>query len=62
MANVKSPCIKLCKLDPSTKMCIGCKRYEGEIKLWLSMSNEDRQATIDLLPQRKLSPSLKNHG
>lgn len=38
----KSPCIKVCKLD-SSKICIGCKRSQEEIKNWSKMSVRQRE-------------------
>jgi predicted Fe-S protein YdhL (DUF1289 family) len=29
-----SPCISICKTDPSTGFCYGCGRYNEEKKIW----------------------------
>ena len=31
---VISPCISVCKIDPSTGFCYGCARTKEEIKKW----------------------------
>lgn len=33
-AEVPTPCIKLCKLDPATGLCRGCLRTGAEIAAW----------------------------
>jgi len=32
--SIESPCIKLCKLDASGQLCLGCYRTRGEIGAW----------------------------
>jgi predicted Fe-S protein YdhL (DUF1289 family) len=47
-----SPCIKLCTLDPTGKLCVGCGRTRSEIARWTSMSQADRLQVMALLPAR----------
>lgn len=49
---VGSPCIDVCKLDPSSGLCEGCLRSRDEIKAWKSMSDADRLALLDRLATR----------
>ena len=36
-----SPCISICKTDPSTGYCYGCGRNNGEKKTWKLESTTD---------------------
>lgn len=47
---VKSPCIKLCKLQ--NDVCVGCFRTIDEIKNWRSMTNIEKQEVLDNIKQR----------
>jgi predicted Fe-S protein YdhL (DUF1289 family) len=38
---MKSPCIKICKLD--NNVCIACKRSLEEIRNWSQYSDEQRE-------------------
>lgn len=49
----QSPCVNICVVHPTAKICTGCLRKLDEIALWGTMSNEDRQAVLDALPPRK---------
>lgn len=50
-----SPCIGLCRLDPQTQLCAGCRRSIGEIVAWPDLSDSERQAILDRL--RASSPA-----
>lgn len=48
-----SPCIKLCELDASGRVCIGCWRTGDEIMRWRDFSDSERKRYIDVvLPAR----------
>ncbi|MBM3643262.1 MAG: DUF1289 domain-containing protein [Alphaproteobacteria bacterium] len=49
-----SPCIGVCKLDPRSNLCLGCRRTIDEIGRWSIMDDDQRRAVLELLPQRKL--------
>ncbi len=49
---VGSPCIDVCRLDPSSGYCEGCLRNRDEIKAWKSMSDPDRLALLVRLTAR----------
>lgn len=51
-----SPCIKTCQIDQASGLCIGCLRTLDEIARWGGMSDSERQAIIDRLPQRRIKP------
>ena len=44
--SVPSPCIKLCILDPATRICTGCRRTLDEIGRWSTMSDAERRAVL----------------
>jgi predicted Fe-S protein YdhL (DUF1289 family) len=47
-----SPCRKICVHDPSRDICAGCGRTLAEIENWLEMSEEERRAVMEKLPER----------
>ena len=49
---VESPCIKLCVVDPASRLCLGCYRSIDEIAAWSGMSAEARRAVMAELPAR----------
>ncbi len=51
-ANILSPCIDVCDVDSSAQFCIGCGRSMDEIAHWITISDEERQAIIQKLPER----------
>ena len=52
---MKSPCIKVCQMDPQRGVCIGCCRTLDEIARWGGMTDDERKRVIDLLPMRRLA-------
>lgn len=48
-----SPCTKVCKLDPVSRLCIGCLRTVEEIGAWSFMDAGEKQAVLDSLPGRR---------
>jgi predicted Fe-S protein YdhL (DUF1289 family) len=51
---VKSPCIKVCQMDPVKGVCIGCCRTLDEIARWSGMSDEQQLQVMGELPTRRL--------
>lgn len=51
-AKIASPCTNVCKIDPDTRLCLGCARSIDEIAAWSRMTPEARRAVMDELPQR----------
>lgn len=49
---IKTPCIKVCVVDPISSLCVGCGRSLQEIGSWISMSPARRAAIISALPAR----------
>jgi uncharacterized protein len=52
-----SPCIKICTYEPGSGLCSGCGRTLEEISAWFSMSDEQRRAVMEQLPERLRSLS-----
>ncbi|HUQ73961.1 MAG TPA: DUF1289 domain-containing protein [Burkholderiales bacterium] len=49
---LKSPCIKVCEMDPARGLCLGCRRTLDEIARWGQMSDAERERVIAELPAR----------
>ena len=49
---IDSPCVKLCSIHPSERICVGCYRSMEEIGTWSSLSSEVRLGIINELPSR----------
>jgi len=50
---VKSPCIKVCQMDPARGVCIGCCRTLEEIGRWGLMSDAERDTVMSGLAERR---------
>ena len=50
---MKSPCIKVCQMDPVRGVCIGCCRTLDEIARWGGMSDAERAAVVNSLSERR---------
>ncbi|HEX4927799.1 MAG TPA: DUF1289 domain-containing protein [Burkholderiales bacterium] len=50
---MKSPCVKVCQMDPERGLCLGCGRTLDEIARWASMSEEEREAVLKDLDRRR---------
>lgn len=53
VAEVASPCIKLCKIDQATGLCSGCLRSLAEISVWSRASNSVKLEILHELAQRR---------
>lgn len=52
MTGSDSPCIRLCRVDPATGLCVGCRRTLDEIAGWASFSDDQRRAINASLSDR----------
>ena len=52
MADIESPCNKICAVDPASGMCVGCGRTLAEIEGWIRFSTEERARIMAELPRR----------
>jgi uncharacterized protein len=51
-AVIESPCVRICALDPTSDVCVGCGRTLAEITRWYGMSSDERSRIMAALPQR----------
>lgn len=51
-AEIDSPCIKICVIEPKSRLCTGCLRSIDEIGAWSLMSAEARKLVMAELPKR----------
>ena len=49
---MKSPCVKVCQMDPQRGLCLGCARTLDEIARWGSMSDAERDSILRQLATR----------
>jgi predicted Fe-S protein YdhL (DUF1289 family) len=61
-AEIESPCVKICVVDPTTGFCVGCYRTLDEIAAWSAMSPEARREVIAELPARRAAPRKRRGG
>jgi predicted Fe-S protein YdhL (DUF1289 family) len=54
---IDTPCVKICQVNASRRICEGCGRTLAEIGGWLSMSATDRRRIMAELPARLASLS-----
>jgi len=52
-AEIDSPCIKICVIQPETRLCTGCLRTIDEISAWSRMTTEARAEVMADLPARR---------
>ena len=50
---MKSPCIKVCQMDPMRSVCIGCCRTLDEIARWGQLTDQQRAAIMGQLAERR---------
>jgi len=51
-AEIETPCVKICQIHPTERLCIGCLRSLDEIGRWSKMTPEERRAVMADLPAR----------
>ena len=49
---IQTPCVKVCTLDASAGLCLGCGRTVAEIERWTGMSAAERLQVMAELPDR----------
>ena len=54
---IDSPCIQICVIHPTERICTGCYRSIGEIGAWSKFSDDERAEIMTELPDR--APRLK---
>jgi uncharacterized protein len=58
--DIESPCIKVCTLDESGRICLGCFRNLDEIGFWSEMSNAERAEVLDRIAGRRAQFTATN--
>lgn len=52
-ADVPSPCIQVCRIDPGSGLCRGCLRSLDEIAAWPDMSAREKRSVLARLTVRR---------
>jgi predicted Fe-S protein YdhL (DUF1289 family) len=50
---VPSPCVNVCRVDPASGYCEGCLRTIEEIAAWSTLTDAQKRAVWQRLPQRR---------
>lgn len=59
-ADVPSPCIQVCQIDPGSGLCRGCLRSLDEIASWSNLGPREKLAVLARLPlRRQRIPALR---
>ena len=59
---IESPCIKVCVIHPSARICTGCHRTIEEIGAWSRMTPEERRTVMAELPGRAGQLKVRRGG
>ena len=51
--SVESPCIRVCTLDETGRLCLGCFRTLDEIGAWAQLADPERARVVERLPARR---------
>jgi predicted Fe-S protein YdhL (DUF1289 family) len=68
MSTPRTPCIKVCVMDPARNVCLGCCRTLDEIACWCSMSEAERARVMAGLNARRKAldvpdaEAIRRHG
>lgn len=50
---IKTPCVKVCFVDPAAQLCVGCFRKMEELGRWTKYSDEERDMIMAELATRR---------
>lgn len=50
---VRSPCVKVCELDPANGLCRGCHRTRDERDWWVAYSDSQQRDVLQRCAQRR---------
>ncbi len=59
---IKTPCVKVCFVDPAAGLCVGCFRTMNELARWTKYSDAEREAILAALPQREARYAAQHPG
>jgi uncharacterized protein len=57
-----SPCNGVCRIDPASGWCLGCRRTLGEIAEWSGASDGRKRAILEALDGRAAGYASPPHG
>jgi predicted Fe-S protein YdhL (DUF1289 family) len=46
---MKTPCVRICKLDTTKEYCIGCYRTNNQISNWWKYTDDERETIMHVL-------------
>jgi predicted Fe-S protein YdhL (DUF1289 family) len=49
---MESPCVRICTYDFDARICSGCGRTLEEVRGWFEMTDAQRRAVMEQLPDR----------
>lgn len=52
MADLATPCVRICTLDRASGLCLGCGRSANEIAQWIACGEVERDRIMRELPRR----------
>jgi predicted Fe-S protein YdhL (DUF1289 family) len=58
MPAIESPCLKICVMEPGSKLCRGCGRTLEEIAAWSTLTDVERRRIMAGLPARLAAAGL----
>ncbi len=50
---VPSPCVSICRMNPASGWCVGCRRTIDEIVAWGRMDDDAKRTVWALIRQRR---------
>ncbi len=50
--SIHTPCVKVCAIDPVSRLCVGCGRALDEIAQWSRLSDGERARIMAKLVRR----------
>ncbi|WP_316014035.1 DUF1289 domain-containing protein [Roseobacter sp. HKCCA0434] len=59
---IESPCVKICVIDPASRLCVGCHRTIDEIGGWSRLNPAERRRIMGELPERAARHAPKRRG
>jgi predicted Fe-S protein YdhL (DUF1289 family) len=59
---IQSPCIKICVIHPTERLCTGCFRNLEEIGQWSQLTDQDRNRIMNELPSRSAHLKQRRGG
>lgn len=55
LADLTSPCVEVCRLDYTKKVCTGCFRTLDEIGAWMNCNEDEKRRILANVEERKKS-------